>query len=295
VIGGSTSGLREGEAAVQALRRRGQWPDDYVYEQQELGASSTFLAWTLGTAGPAHVISTACSSGAKALASAARLLQANLADVVIAGGADTLCRFTVAGFMALESVSAARCNPLSRNRCGINLGEGAALFVVSREPGPVRLAGWGETSDAHHISSPDPAARGAIDAIGQALARAGVAASAIDYVNLHGTATPQNDAMESLAIAQTLGAEVPVSSTKPLTGHALGAAGAIEAAFGWLTLVDNPTGLLPPHWWDSQSDPTLATLRVASPGERLGRPLQHVLSNSFAFGGSNASLVLGLG
>lgn len=295
VLGGSTSGVREGEAAVRARLSTGRWPDDYDHRQEDLASASTFLAWLLGTAGPAHVISTACSSGAKALASAARLLQADLADVVVAGGADSLCSFTLAGFMALESVSAQRCNPLSVNRDGINLGEGAALFLVSREPGAVRLAGWGETSDAHHISSPDPTARGAMAAMNLALARAGVAAPQIDYVNLHGSATPQNDAMESRAIAQTLGLHVPVSSTKPLTGHALAAAGAIEAAFGWLALVDNPLGRLPPHWWDGEADPALPRLHAVSPGDALGRPLRHVLSNSFAFGGSNASLLLGTG
>jgi 3-oxoacyl-[acyl-carrier-protein] synthase-1 len=295
VLGGSTSGVREGEAAVRARLASGQWPGGYEHRQEELGSSSSFLAWLLDTEGPAHVISTACSSGAKALASAARLLKAGIADVVVAGGADSLCSFTVAGFMALESVSAARCNPLSVHRDGINLGEGAALFLMSREPGPARLAGWGETSDAHHISSPDPSARGAIDAIELALTRAGVSASQVDYVNLHGTATPQNDVMESHAVAQTLGAEVPVSSTKPLTGHALGAAGAIEAAFAWFTLVDNAGGSLPPHWWDGQVDPRLPRLAPVSPGERLGRPLRHVLSNSLGFGGSNASLLLGQG
>ena len=295
VVGGSTSGVREGEAAAATHRCTGQWPVGYDHHQEELGSSSSFLAWLLDTSGPAHVISTACSSGAKALASAARLLQAGIADLVIAGGADSLCRFTVAGFTALESVSAARCNPLSVNRNGINLGEGAALFVVSRQEGPVRLAGWGETSDAHHISGPDPTARGAIDAMRQTLTRASVAASDVDYINLHGTATPQNDAMESRAIAQTTGSQVAVSSTKPLTGHALGAAGAIEAAFGWLTLVDNPAGMLPPHWWDGQADPGLPELHVVRPGERLGRPARYVLSNSFAFGGSNASLLLGPG
>ena len=295
VLGSSTSGVLEGEAAVRTRLAQGRWPAGFDYRQQELASASSFLAWLLGTAGPAHVVSTACSSGAKALVSGARMLQAGFADVVIAGGADSLCRFTVAGFMALESLAAGRCNPLSVHRDGINLGEGAALFVMSREPGPVRLAGWGETSDAHHMSSPDPSARGAIGAIQAALAMGAVRPAEIDYVKLHGTGTPQNDAMESRAIVQTLGEQVPVSSTKPLSGHALGAAGAIEAAFGWLTLVDNPAGILPPHWWDGAADPGLARVRVASPGERLGRPLDFVLSNSFAFGGSNASLLLGRG
>jgi len=291
VVGGSTSGLREGERALHHQRAAGAWPADYDYAQQELGATAQFLAWRLGARGPALVISTACSSGAKALASAARLLRAGLADAVIAGGADALCRFTVAGFSALESVSDSRCNPLSLARRGINLGEGAALFVLGREASAVRLAGWGETSDAHHMSAPAPDGRGAIEAMRLALARAGARAADIDYLNLHGTATPHNDAMEAHAVAQVLGLEVAVSSTKPLTGHALGAAGAIEAAFACMTLVDNPRGRLPPHWWDGAADPALPALRLADSSEELGRALRMVMSNSFAFGGSNASLL----
>lgn len=295
VIGTSTAGVEEGEQAARARQQSGCFPQEFDYALQELGNVAGFLAQQLGIAGPAHVISTACSSGAKALASAARLLRAGLADVVIAGGVDALCSFTVAGFSALESVSAQRCNPLSRQRDGINLGEAAALFVVGRRPGPVRLAGWGESQDAHHMSAPDPAGKGALQAMAQALARAGVRADEVDYVNLHGTATPHNDAMESLAIHTLLGTEVPVSSTKPLTGHALAAAGALEAAIAWQVLVDNPQGLLPVHWWDGAVDATLAPLRLVTPGMALGRPARHVLSNSFAFGGSNAALLLAAG
>jgi 3-oxoacyl-[acyl-carrier-protein] synthase-1 len=258
-----------------------------------LGSLAEFLATELGTTGIAHVISTACSSGAKALASGARLLNAGLADAVIAGGCDALGAFTVAGFSALESVAAERCNPLSINRRGINLGEGAAFFLMTRDEGPVRLAGWGETSDAYHMSAPDPSGKGAIRAMQAALTRGGVQAHAVDYLNLHGTATPHNDAMESLAVAEVLGNGVAVSSTKPLTGHTLAAAGAIEAAFGWLTLVDNPQGRLPPHWWDGAVDPAVAPLNVVRPNQSLGRAPAYVLSNSFAFGGSNATLLLG--
>lgn len=293
VMGTSTSGLPEGEAARAQLERHGTWPAGFDYAQQELGNLAEFMAVALGTTGAAYVISTACSSGAKALASGARLLQAGLADVVIAGGCDVLGAFTVGGFSALESVSAEPCNPLSVHRCGINLGEGAAVFLMGREPGPVRLAGWGESSDAHHMSAPDPSGQGAVRSMRAALDRAGLQPTDIDYLNLHGTATPHNDAMESLAVTEVLGPQVPVSSTKPLTGHTLAAAGAIEAAFAWLTLVDNPDGLLPPHWWDGEADPALPGLSVVRPGQRLGRPLKHVLSNSFAFGGSNATLVLG--
>lgn len=292
VLGVSAAGLQEGTVAARRFAGQGNWPEGYDYAQQEMGNPAAFLARELGVRGPAYTVSTACSSGAKALASAARLLRAGLADAVVAGGVDALSGFTIAGFSALESVSAARCNPLSLHRQGINLGEGAALFLMGRQPGPVRLAGWGESSDAHHMSAPEPSGRGALAAMREALRRAGIAAREIDYVNLHGTATPQNDAMESLAVAQLLGTDVPVSSTKPLTGHTLAAAGAVEAAIAWHTLVDNARGRLPPHWWDGARDPALAAVRVAQPGEALGRAPRHVLSNSFAFGGSNACLVL---
>jgi len=294
VLGTSTSGIGEGERAQRHFETHGAWPVDYDYLQQEMASPAHFLAHELGTNGPTHVISTACSSSAKALAAGARLLNAGLADAVVAGGADSLCAFTVAGFSALESVSATRCNPFSGNRRGINIGEGAALFLMSRDESAVRLAGWGESSDAHHMSAPDPSGQGAADAIRQALQRAQLDAAAIDYINLHGTATQHNDAMESVVVAELFGADVPTSSTKPLTGHTLGAAGAIEAGLSWLALAENPRGLLPPHWWDGIADATLPTLRFAQPGEVSARRLRHVLSQSFAFGGSNAALVLGV-
>lgn len=292
IVGTSTSGIGESENALRMQADHGRWPDDFHYAQQEMGTSARFVREQIGSRGPAWTISTACSSSAKALMSAARLLRAGVVDAVVAGGADSLCRFTVAGFSALESVSAARCNPFSRHRNGINIGEGAALFLMTRDTGPVRLSGWGESSDAHHMSAPDPQAKGAIDAMQQALQRAGLAPEQIDYVNLHGTATGHNDAMESLAVATVLGGQVPASSTKPLTGHTLGASGAIEAALCWLTLVENPEQRLPAHFWDGQVDEALPPLALVSPGARAQRPLQHVLSHSFAFGGSNAVLAL---
>ena len=291
VLGVSTAGLDEGVAAVQQVHAGFGWPPHYDYALQEMGNAAQCVAQQIGAAGPAYVVSTACSSGAKALASGARLLRAGLVDAVVAGGCDALSGFTIAGFSALDAVAAERCNPLSANRAGINIGEGAALFLMGREDGPVRLSGWGESADAHHMSAPEPSGRGAAEAMERALARAGVAPAAVDYVNLHGTATAQNDAMESLAVERVLGRDVPVSSTKPLTGHALAAAGAIEAVFAWHTLVDNPTGRLPVHWWDGVADAALPALRPVAPGTALGRPAAHVLSNSFAFGGSNASLL----
>ncbi len=295
VLGISTAGLDEGLAAVRRAQAGAGWPAGYHYALQEMGNVAQCVAQQLGAAGPTYAISTACSSGAKALATGARLLRSGMADAVVAGGVDALSGFTIAGFQSLEAVSAARCNPLSANRAGINIGEGAALFLMGRDAGPVRLAGWGESADAHHMSAPEPSGRGAAAAMRLALARAGIAGTDVDYLNLHGTATAQNDAMESLAVSDVLGLEVPVSSTKPLTGHALGAAGAIEAAFAWHALVDNPQGRLPVHWWDGERDSGLPALDVVAPGRALGRPLRHVLSNSFAFGGSNAALLFARG
>jgi 3-oxoacyl-[acyl-carrier-protein] synthase I len=292
VLGTSTSGIGESEGAIAEHLAHGSLPPRFHLNQQELGSPAVALAGLLGITGPTYVISTACSSSAKALASAARMLRAGTVDAVLTGGADSLCRFTVAGFRALESVSEERCNPLSANRHGINIGEAAALFLMTREPGPVRLSGWGESSDAHHISAPEPGGKGAMAAIQQALTRAGLSPDRVDYVNLHGTATVQNDAMESRAVHALLGPDVKASSTKPLSGHTLGAAGALEAAFAYLTLTDNPEGRLPAHFWDGAVDPTLPALSLVKPGETLGRPVRAVLSNSFAFGGSNAALVL---
>jgi 3-oxoacyl-[acyl-carrier-protein] synthase-1 len=291
VLGVSTAGLDEGVAAVRQRQAGLGWPAGYDYALQEMGNAAQCVAGQLGTTGPAYAISTACSSGAKAIATGARLLRSGAVDAVVAGGGDALTGFTIAGFSALDAVSAERCNPLSANRRGINIGEGAALFLMGRDEGPVRLSGWGESADAHHMSAPEPSGRGAAEAMQRALARAGLTAADVDYVNLHGTATEQNDAMESLAVQRVLGCDVAVSSTKPLTGHTLAAAGAIEAAFAWHTLVDNPTGRLPVHWWDGVADPALPALRAVAPGTAMGRPVRHVLSNSFAFGGSNAALL----
>ncbi|MFT3806172.1 beta-ketoacyl-ACP synthase [Arenimonas sp.] len=295
VIGTSTSGVGESEIAQRSYEHDARWPRDFHYAQQEMGTPAHFVASRLGATGPAHVISTACSSSTKALAAAARLLAADMADAVVVGGADSLCAFTIAGFSALESVSAARCNPFSANRRGINIGEGAALFLMTREPGPVRLAGWGESSDAHHMSAPEPSGRGAKTAIEAALRRAAIGCDQVDYVNLHGTATPQNDAMESRVMAEIFPEGVACSSTKPLTGHTLGAAGAIEAAICWLTMQGEAAHRLPPHWWDGVVDADLPALRLVTPGDRFGRAPAYLLSQNFAFGGSNAAIVLGAG
>jgi 3-oxoacyl-[acyl-carrier-protein] synthase-1 len=298
VLGTSTSGIAEGEAALADHARHGAWPDGYRFTRQETGSPAAFVARLLGLSGPAYVVATACSSSAKVFASARRLIRAGLADAAVVGGADSLCGLTIAGFSALESLSGQACNPFSANRDGITIGEGGALFLLTREPAPIALLGVGESSDAHHISAPDPEGHGAMLAMRAALDDAGVGAEDIGYINLHGTATRLNDAMESKAVHALFGSSTPCSSTKAMTGHTLGAAGAVEAAFVWLTLSHewNKNGLLPPQLWDGAVDPDLAPIALTAPGARLianGRAT--ALSNSFAFGGNNCSLVLGRG
>lgn len=290
VLGTSTSGIAEGERARAAYLKDGVLPSDYDYRQQEISSPSEYLRRLLGVRGPAWTVSTACTSSAKVFSAARRLIRHGLCDAVIVGGVDSVCRLTLNGFTALESTSQGLCNPFSRNRDGINIGEGAALFLMSREPGPVRLMGVGESSDAYHISGPDPEGRGAELALRQALADAGV--ESVDYLNLHGTATPLNDAMESQVVRRVLGPDVPCSSTKPLVGHTLGAAGATEAAFCWLLLTHPGPALLPPHIWDGVADPALARLNLCTTGYTAAA-CRVAASNSFAFGGNNACLVLG--
>src|SRR5690606_8238690 len=190
VIGSSTSGIGEGESALGERLRSGHWPAGYHYRQQEIGTAAEFVARYLGLAGMAYTLSTACSSSAKALASARRLLAMDLCDAVICGGADSLCKLTVNGFTALESVSAEVCEPLAEGRDGITIGEAAALFLMEKGQHGIVLAGAGESADAHHISAPQPEGTGAEAAMRAALADAGIEACDIDYINLHGTATP---------------------------------------------------------------------------------------------------------
>lgn len=291
VIGTSTTGIEEATRGIATRGRTGAWPSDYRYIDQELGAPAAFVAEWLGLGGPAHGISTACTSGARALLTARRLLKLNLCDAVICGGADTLCRLATQGFHALEATAPARCLPFSAARRGIHIGEAAAVFLMTREPGPVTFSGGGASSDAYHMSSPGPDGRGASDAMRAALAAAGLNAAEIDYVNLHGTATEHNDAMESRAMHAVFDRAVPCSSTKALTGHTLGAAGALEAAFCWLSLTDAGRRL-PPHHYDDNPDPALPPLAFVAKGARLPAGRRHLMSNSFAFGGNNASLIL---
>ncbi|MCH4879005.1 beta-ketoacyl-[acyl-carrier-protein] synthase family protein [Pseudomonas sp. TMW22090] len=298
VLGTSTSGIDEASRGLAHYIREDVFPADYNYQQQELGAPANFLADWLQTSGPAYVISTACTSSARALMSAQRLLNMGLCDAVLCGGVDSLCKLTLNGFSALEAVSGQRCNPFSVNRNGINIGEAAVLFLMTRQPGgspSIALLGSGASSDAHHISAPEPAGRGALQAMRKALDRANLQPGQIAYLNLHGTATHHNDSMESLAVTTLFPAGVPCSSTKPLTGHTLGAAGALEAAFCWLSLCkDNLQHALAPHVWDGQPDPDLPPLNWVTGTDRLSSIApRYLMSNSFAFGGNNVSLIIG--
>lgn len=288
VLGTSTSGIDEASRGIADYLREGHFPADYDYRQQELGAPANFLADWLQLSGPAYVISTACTSSARALMSARRLLDLGLCDAVLCGGVDSLCKLTLNGFTSLEAVSAQRCNPFSVNRNGINIGEAAVLFLMSKSPASIALLGSGASCDAHHISAPEPSGKGALQAMSKALASAKLTPAQIGYLNLHGTATQHNDAMESLAVATLFPAGVACSSTKPLTGHTLGAAGALEAAFCWLSLME---GSVPPHVWDGQADPALPALHWAKVGDTL--QTRCLMSNSFAFGGNNVSLIIG--
>ncbi|WGL15272.1 beta-ketoacyl-ACP synthase [Microbulbifer bruguierae] len=286
VMGTSTSGIASGE---QRLAGEGEKNYRYRYQQQMAALAEYVARFLQLTDGPRLTVSTACSSSANAFASARRLLAMNVCDAVVVGGVDTLCGMTVTGFNGLGALSGGHTRPFCGDRDGINLGEAGAMFIMSREPGPVRLCGVAASSDAHHMSAPDPEGRGAEAAMRGALRDAGLAPADIGYLNLHGTGTPQNDVMEARAVSRLFGTAVPCSSTKPLTGHTLGAAGALEAAFCWLALT---RGQLPPHCNADGFDPELPPLNLVREGATSPSP-RYVMSNSFAFGGSNCSLILG--
>lgn len=293
LLGTSTSGILDTEHAYRARDAQGALPASFNYATtHSTAAVGNFVRQALGLQGPAWVVSTACSSSAKVFGDATRLIESGLVDAAVVGGVDSLCLTTLYGFNSLELLASDICRPWDVARAGISLGEAAAFALLQREPvagaAPIgRLLGVGESSDGYHMSSPHPEGAGAVDAMRRALADAGLAPEQVDYINLHGTATPNNDAAEDKAVEAVFGREVPCSSTKGATGHTLGAAGGVEAVLGLLALRD---GLLPGGLNVRQRDPGL---RVDYLTANRRAPLRHVLSNSFGFGGSNASLVLG--
>ena len=286
-LGTSTAGIAQTELAYESFKRLGRPPENYQFvHQHPPDAMLRFLAATHGFAGPAVVVSTACSSSVKVFGVARRWLELDLCDAVLIGGIDTLCQLTLRGFKSLDLLSAQPCQPFSASRAGLNLGEGGALLLLEREGnGPARLLGVGETSDAYHMTAPHPDGIGAIAAMGDALQQAGLAADQVDHINAHGTGSQLNDAVEGLAIAQLFGDHVPVSATKGYTGHLLGAAGATEAAFAVASIEH---GFIPASLGSAPQDPTLGIQISHHP---VDRPVHVVLSNSFAFGGNNVSVV----
>ncbi len=293
-MGTSTAGILQTELAYRHRDPAdGSLPRDFDYRHTHNTFSiAEYVRERLGLLGPCAAISTACSSSAKAFASAARLMEAGLIDAAVVGGVDTLCLTTLYGFNSLELLSKNPCRPYDTERDGISIGEAAAFFLVERASRAAShdgfaLLGIGESCDAYHMSAPHPEGRGARMAMEAALASAGIGADSVDYVNLHGTGTPSNDAAEDKAVHGMFGERVPVNSTKGMTGHALGAAGAVEAVIAVLAIAD---GAIPASPGTRTLDPQLrARYQVAG---RSG-DIRRVMSNSFGFGGSNCSLVFG--
>ncbi|MDE2006244.1 MAG: beta-ketoacyl-ACP synthase [Rhodospirillales bacterium] len=289
VVGTSTSGILQSEEAYRARDpASGALPDWFDYTHtHDMGALGHFVAAALGLEGPCFVVSTACASSARAFADAERLIEAGFADAAVVGGADSLCRMTLRGFAALELISPFPSRPCAADRAGLSIGEAAGFALLERDGEGVALLGAGASSDGYHMSAPRPDGAGAAAAMRAALAAAGLEPGAIDYVNLHGTGTPANDAMEDAAMVSVFGAATPCSSTKGFTGHTLGAAGVAEALIAAWCI---EAGLLPGCLGIDAPDPAFGALVLTANREA---PLRRVLSNSFGFGGINCSLVLG--
>ena len=299
VIGTTNSGIQEFENSENK-------------HYAELGNPAEFLKWYLGTKNYAASVSTACTSGAKAFSTAVKLLQNDVCKVVIAGGIDTLAAMPSYGFHALEVLSHEKSNPFSKNRDGISLGEGGALFVLTKDVKMqkcldvksitnvgricksdneiVALLGIGETSDAYHSATPDPDGVQAVRAIQLALDDAGLKAEDIDYINLHGTGTVSNDLMEANAIYKVFGDNVPASSTKPFTGHCLGAAASIEAFICYQILKGERN--LPIHKYDNEYDENLPKINLVNSNTE-NKKINTCMSTSFGFGGTNAVVIMG--
>lgn len=291
-LGTSTSGIREAEIAYRDRNvGSGKLPWGFRHRYtSNVYSIADFVRHRLQLQGPALVISTACSSSAKAFASAYRHLQLGSCDAAVVGGVDSLCLTTLYGFGSLELTSASPCRPWDIDRNGLSLGEAAGFALLERSTTADRgltLLGYGESSDAYHMSAPHPNGVGAALAMRQALHSAGLQPEQIDYINLHGTGTYTNDAAEDKAVTSLFGAMTPCSSTKGWTGHTLGASGIVEAVFAFLCIEH---GLLPSSLNTRRPDPKLSAQVLL---ETRQQPVKTVLSNSFGFGGTNCSLIFG--
>ncbi|WP_338665030.1 beta-ketoacyl-ACP synthase [Pararoseomonas sp. SCSIO 73927] len=290
VLGTSTAGIAETEAAYARRAEDGTLPEGFDFAHtHDLHALPRYVRARLGLRGPAVSISTACTSGARSFVEAGALIAAGICDAAVAGGVDTLCRMTLHGFNALELLSKAACRPCAEDRDGISIGEAAGFALLMRAEdapaGSPLLLGAGASADGHHMSSPHPEGLGAVAAMRAALEAAG--GGPVDYINLHGTGTRANDAMEGVAVRTLFGNAVPCSSTKGWTGHTLGASGALEAVIAAICVAD---GLVPGCLGVEAGDPAFG-VDVAT--ENRAAPVRRVLSNSFGFGGSNCALVIG--
>lgn len=293
-IGTSTSGIQQTEMAYASRSSdSGELPDWFNYTtSHDVFSSVDYLSKRLGLRGPAQIISTACSSSSRVFAAAARHMQAGLCDAAVVGGIDSLCQMTLYGFNSLQLVSSEPCRPADAERNGINIGEAAGYAVLEKETQGAEhyLLGYGESSDAWHMSSPHPEGAGAVQAMLQALTRAGLNASQVDYINLHGTATPANDLAEDKAMMTVFGGKSPCSSTKGFTGHTLGAAGIVGAVYSCIAIDEN---LLPVSLNTQLVDERIQSNIVLDSTSSEKPSLDIVMSNSLGFGGSNASLIIG--
>ena len=296
LIGTSTSGILETEHAYQQKDpATGRLPESFIprgeYTQDAFSVAH-FVRQYLKLTGPAVVISTACSSSAKVFATASRYIEAGLCEAVVVGGVDSLCLTTLYGFSALQLTAAGPCRPCDANRDGLTIGEAAAFVFLEKDhlnktrPTTI-LLGYGESSDAYHMSHPHPTGQGALAAMQASLERSALSPSDIDYVHMHGTATVANDQTEDRAIATMFQSSTPCSSTKGWTGHTLGAAGAVSVVLGDLCL---EYGFLPGCLNTSTVDPSFGSQIMVQNQERS---IQHIMSNFFGFGGNNCTLILG--
>ncbi len=289
VVGTSTSGVLASEEAYGVRDPvTGALPASLDFERtHDLFALARFVREALGLRGPAMTVSIACASAARSFVDAHRLIEAGLCDAAVVGGADSLCRLTLRGFASLDLISPVPTRPCAAERAGISIGEAAGFALLEREGSGLALLGYGVSSDGYHMSAPHPEGAGAIVAMRDALGRAGLPAEAVDYVNLHGTGTRANDAMEDRAVVDVFGPDIPCSSTKGWTGHALGAAGIVEANLAALCIEND---LAPGCLGVTAPDPSFRARVLV---ENTALPVRRVMSNSFGFGGANCSLLLG--
>ena len=293
-LGTSTAGILQTELAYRNRDpESGALPSSFEYGTTHNSFSvADYVRQRCRLEGPAVAVSCACASSAKVFGSARRMIEAGVIDAALVGGVDSLCLTTLYGFHSLQLSSPLPCRPFDISRDGISIGEAAAFALVERvlddvDADSVLLLGIGESSDAYHISAPHPEGLGARRAMQAALISAGLEPGDIDYINLHGTGTPSNDRSESQAVTSVFGPTVPCSSTKGATGHALGAAGALEAVISALAIEN---GLMPGGVNSTSIDPTLMAHYIK---DNRRTPVGRVLSNSFGFGGTNCSLIFG--